>query len=373
MRNGELIATLREGIRIGTATLVVAAALAFGCAQAAPPTFQITQLFSNLDGTVQFIELTEIAGLNGQQHFAGLTLTSAHNGVTKTFTFPNDLPTDQTALMTVVVATAPGSVIWSAYFDNGFSEVISYSPEFAFPPRFLATDGGTIDFAGADQMTYASLPTDGALGLYRSAGVSQASLPAGVCPGSSPHFCPSFVPLTPAPVTALEYYDAAHDHYFVSAAAPDIDALDSGITPGWQRTGEAFSVGPTRVSYLGIEWQYLGLPVCRFYIPPEEGDSHFFSASADECALVLQRYPDFVLETDAAFYVALPNPTTGDCAALPGLIDGDIPLNPVYRLWNQRADTNHRFTTSLQVRAEMIGRGWVSEGYGPMGVVMCVL
>lgn len=46
---------------------------------AAPPSFQITQLYSNLDGSIQFVRLTETAGLNGQQHFAGLTLTSTHD------------------------------------------------------------------------------------------------------------------------------------------------------------------------------------------------------------------------------------------------------------------------------------------------------
>ncbi len=33
-----------------------------------------------------------------------------------------------------------------------------------------------------------------------------------------------------------------------------------------------------------------------------------------------------------------------------GFIDGDIPLRPVYRLWNGRADTNHRYTPDLAVR-----------------------
>jgi len=337
-------------------------------APASPPTFQITQLFSNLDGTLQFIQLTETAGLNGQHHFAGLTLTSTHDGITKTFTFPNDLPTDQTAHMTVVAAVASdygsGPEILLSLFRPGSRQVVAYYPEFVLPPRFLATDGGAINFAGADQMTYASLPTDGIMGLYRSAGVGPATLPA--C-APSPPSCPYSLPLTPAPVTAIEYYNAARDHYFVSASAPDIDALDSGVITGWQRTGESFSVGPARVSHIGIEWQYVGQPVCRIYIPP---DSHFYSASADECAQV-QRYPGFVLESNAVFYAALPDLTTGECGVLPGIVDGDFPLRPVYRLWNRRTDTNHRFTTSLQVRAEMIGRGWVSEGYGPMGVVMC--
>ena len=55
-----------------------------------------------------------------------------------------------------------------------------------------------------------------------------------------------------------------------------------------------------------------------------------------------------------------------------GFLDGDIALRPVFRLWNGRADTNHRYTTRLDLRATMIDHGWISEGYGPLGVAFCV-
>src|SRR5438046_625373 len=45
-----------------------------------------------------------------------------------------------------------------------------------------------------------------------------------------------------SPVTAVEFYNAALDHYFVSALEPDIDALDSGRIAGWYRTGQTFRV-----------------------------------------------------------------------------------------------------------------------------------
>ena len=35
----------------------------------------------------------------------------------------------------------------------------------------------------------------------------------------------------------IEYYHAALDHYFISASATDISALDSGMFIGWSRTG----------------------------------------------------------------------------------------------------------------------------------------
>jgi hypothetical protein len=46
---------------------------------------------------------------------------------------------------------------------------------------------------------------------------------------------------------------------------------------------------------------------------------------------------------------------------------------PVYRLYNngQGGAPNHRFTTDLTTRGQMLELGWVSEGHGPLGVVMC--
>ncbi|HSV18250.1 MAG TPA: sialidase family protein [Casimicrobiaceae bacterium] len=166
-----------------------------------------------------------------------------------------------------------------------------------------------------------------------------------------------------APVTVVEYYNAALDHYFMSPLAADIDALDSGRIAGWSRTGHNFLA----FGVAGIDFP-AGSPVCRYYIPPEHGDSHFFSASPAECAAVQARigtdpnYSGYILETPAAFFAPLPDLTTGACAA--GLV-------PVYRLWNMRADSNHRYTTDPDVRAAMIARGYAPEGYGPLGVAMC--
>jgi hypothetical protein len=45
----------------------------------------------------------------------------------------------------------------------------------------------------------------------------------------------------------------------------------------------------------------------------------------------------------------------------------------VYRLYNdgQGGAPNHRYTTDFAVRAQMIAHGWVPEGYGDLGVIMC--
>ena len=72
----------------------------------------------------------------------------------------------------------------------------------------------------------------------------------------------------------------------------------------------------------------------------------------------------WMFESDNVFQINLPDTATGTC---PG---GTI---PVYRLWNQRADSNHRYTTRAAIKAEMLAAGYVAEGYGADGVVMCAV
>jgi hypothetical protein len=345
------------------ARLLVAYSLMASCARADPavPTFRITQLFSTIDGELQFIELTETGGNNGQQHFAGLSLTATHDDVVKRFTFPADLPSDQTAHQSIIVAATPNPGV-PVGDDRGYN--CCYQPTLlALPPRFLPTDGGTVDFAGVDRVTYATLPVDGHA-IDHDGNPVTATVPRGsaCAPGidcSGPRLT---VSLQYFYTPAVEYYNPALDHYFISASAPDIDALDSGRIQGWRRTGETFVVSAAPGMGLGMNDK-----VCRYRLPPVAGDSHFFSAIPAECAGAFVR-PSYVLETDAAFYVALPDPNSGACPP-GGDVNGD--LMPVYRLWNQRADSNHRYTASRQTRDAMVARGYVAEGYGPDAVAFC--
>jgi hypothetical protein len=168
----------------------------------------------------------------------------------------------------------------------------------------------------------------------------------------------------PLPVNAsVEFYHAGFDHYFITALPAEIAALDAGTHTGWERTGRGFSVfaiappGPVVAS-----------PVCRFYIPPHHGDSHFFSASPAECAAIRDKvgvdpnYSGYVEESPNVFYIGLPNLASGACSA---------GTSPVYRLWNQRADSNHRYTTDAGIKAYMQSKSYVAEGYGADAVAMC--
>ena len=159
---------------------------------------------------------------------------------------------------------------------------------------------------------------------------------------------------TPITVGVVEYYNAAQDHYFITAAPAEIADLDSGVHTGWTRTGLSFDAYATPASGASA--------VCRFYIPPVLGDSHFYSASPAECAQVQASYPAFTYESPSVFYIAVPDAVTGAC---PGA------TTPVYRLWDARTDTNHRYTTSASIKQAMMAAGWVPEGYGPAQVIMC--
>ena len=325
-------------------------ALAMQCG-AQSTSFRMTAIFSDQAGVYQFLQLEELSGLDGQHHFAGLTLTvTPRSGFPRTFVFPGDLPDSNTAHRNVLIATTP---------STGGLQV-----DYTLPQGFFPTDGGTVVFAGIDTWTYALLPTDGATTMLRSGGL-RANGPCG-----PPGFI--FRPFVGFPTgldvaidPAIEFYNAAQDHYFMSSSQPDLDALDSGRLQGWVRTGQSWPVWIRRLDCGGVGFASppsLG-PVCRIYIPPALGDSHFFSASPEECAAAVSQIPQLMLETSAAYFASLPNTVTGAC---------DSNQIPLYRVWNGRPDSNHRYTTSLAIRDQMVARGFIPEGYGPDAVAMCV-
>ena len=155
------------------------------------------------------------------------------------------------------------------------------------------------------------------------------------------------------PVTIVEYYHAALDHYFMTWSAAETALLDAGTTiKGWARTGKSWKALMNEVAGTSA--------VCRIYIPPGKGDGHYFGRDAAECNGTMAKNPTFVLESPAFFY--LYPPAAGACAT------GTV---PVYRVFSNRADANHRYTTDRAVRDAMVAKGWLAEGDGPDLVVMC--
>ena len=110
--------------------------------------WQITEVYSNASGTVQFIELTALSG--GQQFLAGHTITGAGN-----FTFPSNLPSD-TAGRKFLVGT------------SGFAALNVVAPDYIVPNNFLALPNGMINFANVNVVNYTNLPADGVLSIDQS-------------------------------------------------------------------------------------------------------------------------------------------------------------------------------------------------------------
>jgi hypothetical protein len=159
--------------------------------------------------------------------------------------------------------------------------------------------------------------------------------------------------LSPAPAVAVEFYHAALDHYFLTHIANEIALLDAGTTiKGWVRTGQSFNVYTSA--------QAGSSPVCRYYIPPELGNSHFYGRGTAECTATGAANPTFVNEDPQFFQVMLP--VFGVCPA---------GTRNVYRVFSNRPDVNHRYMVVSAIRDQMVANGWLAEGDGPDLVVMC--
>jgi hypothetical protein len=174
----------------------------------------------------------------------------------------------------------------------------------------------------------------------------------------------------------VEYYYAGYDDYFITADPNEIQGLDNGAHPGWVRTGLTFlAYSDPSVAPAGAQ------PVCRFYLLPQYGDSHFYSADPVECAATAAKFAGSWAEESAAlFYIQIPDRTTGACPAN---------TRPVYRFMNRNNQIHHRYTAEVDVRnclyygfnpatdkdidcSAYIGP-WTEEGYGtaPNAPVMC--
>lgn len=114
----------------------------------------MNEVYSNADGTVQYLELTALTG--GQQFLAGHTLRSSNGTTTNSFSFTTNLPGDSTGKR-MLLAT------------QGFASLGLVTPDFIIPAGFIFPSGGTITFAeGADAWAHGALPSGGVLSLNRN-------------------------------------------------------------------------------------------------------------------------------------------------------------------------------------------------------------
>lgn len=161
-------------------------------------------------------------------------------------------------------------------------------------------------------------------------------------------------PLPQAPNTVVEFHNVILDHYFITADANEVSAIDNGGSgPGWSRTGDTFKTGGDTL-------------VCRFYGSLSPGpNSHFYTADADECAFLRQ------LQSTTPATERRWNFESNDFSTTPA-VDRQCPagLVPVHRAYNngfaRNIDSNHRITSNAAAIQAVVAGGWSDEG-----VVMC--
>jgi len=129
--------------------------------------YHITELYSNADGTVQFIELHGEA--NGQNLMTNHKITVVQGMTTHEYTFTSNLPSAVTLDKTILLAT------------QGFADLGIVSPDYIIPNGFLFTNGGVVTFP-SDQLTndivnYVTLPTNGISSYFPEGGTTGAASP----------------------------------------------------------------------------------------------------------------------------------------------------------------------------------------------------
>ncbi len=116
--------------------------------------WQINEVYSNADGTVQFIELTTTFG--NQQFVVNQTISTTQGGTPNSFTFPTNLPSDSANKKFLI-----GTVGYAAL--SGVP-----APDYVVPNGFVFISGVTINFSGGDFVMFQSIPTSGTLSIGRT-------------------------------------------------------------------------------------------------------------------------------------------------------------------------------------------------------------
>lgn len=126
-------------------------------------TWKVNEIYSNADGSVQFIEMKESQGANNQDALPGHSITCTGPLGTTTFNFPSNLSSSTTS---------------NKFFIIGTSNLVSIpgglTPDYVFTNSgpFLSLNSGSINFAsGFDVVTYTNLPSDGSGAMIRSGGL----------------------------------------------------------------------------------------------------------------------------------------------------------------------------------------------------------
>jgi len=194
-------------------------------------TYRIEQIYSNASGTVQFIVMHESQGMGAEYVWGNQRLTSTRLGTTNTFTFPNNLPIATSCNPYYGCAlAAPSSTANTRVLiaTRGFADLGILAPDYVIPNGFLFTAGGTINYAGADQVTHGALPTDGVSAINR-AGTTIANVATNFSGSSASVAAASEVDLDQHGLTGSWYEPATSGQGFEVEVFPDRPTSGSGV------------------------------------------------------------------------------------------------------------------------------------------------
>ncbi|XOV87873.1 MAG: CFI-box-CTERM domain-containing protein [Pseudomonadota bacterium] len=128
--------------------LVVAALLLAGTlARADHHSWKITEIYTNLDGTLQFIELASKVGGETGLNCCDFASQDTATGVLQRFRVPTRLPGDSLNRY-VLIATA------------GFQAAYGLAPDYIMPDGYIATGAGALQY-NPPIIVWASIPTNG--------------------------------------------------------------------------------------------------------------------------------------------------------------------------------------------------------------------
>jgi hypothetical protein len=168
-------------------------------------------------------------------------------------------------------------------------------------------------------------------------------------------------PASCAPAPVIEFYNAALDQFHSTLDVAEIHDLDTGVHPGWTRTGQRFVAYDPK-----FDPANKGMIVRRWYGKPSHGlNSHFLTWLQSEMDALETGFlaGAWILEGLDTFQIETPT-MAGVCPAA---------TVPVYRLWNNRPDSGHRYTADKATQQSMVAAGYVVEGFGPDAVFMCAV
>ena len=158
----------------------------------------------------------------------------------------------------------------------------------------------------------------------------------------------------PPIIPPIEFYNAALDHYFFTYIASEVAILDAGIAIG-------AGCAPANRSTCIQLCRPIRRQFCRFYIPPDKGDSHFFGRGHRR--VQCHRPAKSELHPRGS---GIPVHVPAGGGGVSGQHDRGLS-----RVQQPTGCQPRLHVADKAVRDAMVAKGWLLEGDGPDHVVMC--